>query len=71
MVLSQRLLHDTYVLGCDAKEGLPLIVDPRIGMSGGIVSGNCVSACDKNTAYFHQRIGPDLERAPGNMRTRQ
>lgn len=54
MVLSQGLLHDTYVLGQDAKQGLPLIVDPRIGMAGGMVSGNCVSACDKNTTYFHQ-----------------
>lgn len=55
MVLSQGLLHDTYVIGRNAIQGLPLIVDPRIGMTGGIVSGNCVSACDKNTTYFHQR----------------
>ena len=54
MVLSQGLLHDTYLLGRNAKQGLPLIVDPRIGMASGIVSGNCVSACDKNTTYFHQ-----------------
>ena len=54
MVLSQGLLHDTYVLGRDAKQGLPLLVDPRLGMAGGLVSGNCVSACDKNATYFHQ-----------------
>ncbi len=54
MVLSQGLLHDTYVLGENARQGLPRLVDPRIGMIGEIVSGNCVSACDKNTTYFHQ-----------------
>jgi glycine reductase len=54
MLLSQGLLHDTYVLGQNANQDLPLIVDPRIGMTGGIVSGNCVSACDKNTTFFHQ-----------------
>ena len=54
MVLSQGLLHDTYVLGHDAKQGLPRIIDPAVLMEGGIVSGNCVSACDKNTTYHHQ-----------------
>ena len=54
MVLSQGLLHDTYVLGRDAKEGLPCCVDPRMVIDGGVVSGNCVSACDKNTTYHHQ-----------------
>jgi glycine reductase len=54
MVLSQGLLHDTYVMGRNAAEGLPLIVDPRIVIDNGVVSGNCVSACDKNTTYHHQ-----------------
>ncbi len=54
MVLSQGLLHDTYVLGKNANEDLPMSIDPRIGMTNGIVSGNCVSACDKNTTYMHQ-----------------
>ena len=54
MVLSQGLLHDTYVLGKNAMTNLPRTVDPRIGFENGIVSGNCVSACDKNTTYHHQ-----------------
>ncbi len=43
MVLSQGLLHDTYVLGRNAIEGLPCFVDPRVVIDGGIVSGNCVA----------------------------
>lgn len=53
MVLSQGRLHDTYVMGSNAAEGLPLIVDPRIVIDNGVVSGNCVSACEKNTTYIH------------------
>lgn len=54
MVLSQGLLHDTWVLGRDAKEGLPAVLDPKTILDGGIVSGNCVSACDKHTTYHHR-----------------
>jgi len=54
LVLSQGLLHDNYVLGRNAREGLPISVDPRIAFDTAIVSGNCVSACDKNTTYHHQ-----------------
>jgi glycine reductase len=54
MVLSQGLLHDTYILGENAMSGLPRVVDPRIALANGVVSGNCVSACDKNTTYHHQ-----------------
>jgi glycine reductase len=54
MVLSQGLLHDTYVLGQNATEGLPRVIDPRIVVDGGVVSGNCVSACDKTTTFHHQ-----------------
>jgi glycine reductase len=54
MVLSQGLLHDTWVLGQNAMTGLPAVLDPRIAFDNGIVSGNCVSACDKNTTYHHQ-----------------
>ena len=54
LLLSQGLLHDTYVFGDDAKKIKPCIMAPRILMDGGIVSGNCVSACDKNTTYHHQ-----------------
>jgi glycine reductase len=54
MVLSQGLLHDTYVLGRDAKQGLPRVIGLAALLEGSIVSGNCVSACDKNTTYHHQ-----------------
>jgi len=54
MVLSQGLLHDTYVLGENAASGLPRLLDPLVVIDGGIVSGNCVSACDKNTTWHHQ-----------------
>ena len=61
LLQTQGLLHDTYVLGRDAKEALPQVIDPRIGLTGGIVSGNCVSACDKNTTYLHQN-NPVIDR---------
>ena len=54
MLLSQGLLHDTYVFGEDAKEGLPRSISPKILLDGAITSGNCVSACDKNTTWHHQ-----------------
>ncbi|MCP1109864.1 glycine/sarcosine/betaine reductase component B subunit [Ohessyouella blattaphilus] len=53
MLQSQGLLHDTYVYGVDAKQTLPTILNPTEVMDGAIVSGNCVSACDKNTTYHH------------------
>ena len=54
MLQSQGLLHDTYVYGVDAKKILPTIMSPTEIMDGAIVSGNCVSACDKNPTYVHQ-----------------
>jgi glycine reductase len=60
MVLSQGLLHDTWVMGRNAREGLPLVLDPRVTCDAGIVSGNCVSACDKNTSWHH-RNNPVVE----------
>jgi len=54
MVLSQELLHDTYVLGENALDCLPCKIDPRIVLDSGVVSGNCVSACDKTTTFHHQ-----------------
>ena len=53
MVLSQGLLHDTFVLGNNASSGLPVSVDPRVILDAGVISGNCVSACDKNTSFHH------------------
>ena len=54
MLQSQGLLHDTYVYGVDAKKIIPTIIYPTEIMDGAIISGNCVSACDKNTTYHHQ-----------------
>lgn len=53
MLQTQGLLHDTYVYGTDAKHIVPSILYPTEVMDGAIVSGNCVSACDKNTTYHH------------------
>ena len=53
MLQSQGLLHDTYVYGIDAKRTLPTFIYPTEVMDGAIISGNCVSACDKNTTYHH------------------
>ena len=53
MLQSQGLLHDTYVYGVDAKKILPTLLYPTEVFDGAIVSGNCVSACDKNPTYVH------------------
>lgn len=53
MLQSQGLMHDTYVYGVDMKQSLPTILNPTELMDGAILSGNCVSACDKNTTYHH------------------
>lgn len=54
MLQSQGLLHDTYYCGLDAKAMPPRRIVPSEVLFGAIVSGNCVSACDKNTTYHHQ-----------------
>ncbi|NIO15649.1 MAG: beta-aspartyl-peptidase [Deltaproteobacteria bacterium] len=54
MLQSQGLLHDTYYCGIDAKTMHPRRIVPSEVFFGAIVSGNCVSACDKNTTYHHQ-----------------
>lgn len=61
MLQTQGLLHDTYVYGVDAKKMLPSIISPTEIMDGAIISGNCVSACDKNTTYHHQN-NPVIDR---------
>ncbi len=53
MLQSQGLLHDTYVYGVDAKKILPTLINYTEVFDGAIVSGNCVSACDKNSTYYH------------------
>ena len=57
MLQTQGLLHDTYVYGVDAKQIVPTILSPTEIMDGAIVSGNCVSACDKNPTYVHLNNG--------------
>jgi len=53
MLQSQGLLHDTYVYGVDAKKIVPTLIYPTEVFDGAVVSGNCVSACDKNPTYVH------------------
>ena len=53
MLQSQGLLHDTYVYGVDAKKIIPTFLYPTEVFDGAVVSGNCVSACDKNPTYVH------------------
>jgi glycine reductase len=53
MLQTQGLMHDTYLYGLDAKRILPTFLYPTEVMDGAIISGNCVSACDKNTTYHH------------------
>lgn len=57
MLQTQGLLHDTYVYGVDAKQIVPTFLYPTEIMDGAIVSGNCVSACDKNPTYVHLNNG--------------
>ncbi|MDF2592428.1 MAG: grdE [Clostridia bacterium] len=53
MLQTQGLMHDTYVYGVDAKKIVPTIIYPTEVMDGAILSGNCVSACDKNPTFSH------------------
>lgn len=57
MLQTQGLLHDTYVYGVDGKQIVPTLLYPTEVMDGAIVSGNCVSACDKNPTYVHLNNG--------------
>lgn len=67
MLQSQGLMHDTYVYGVDAKRTLSTIIMPTEVMDGAILSGNCVSSCDKNTTYHHLNnpVIADLFKAHG------
>ena len=53
MCITQGLLHDTYVYGADVKTCLPTLLHPNEVLDGAMVSGNCVSACDKTTTWHH------------------
>ena len=54
MLQTQGLLHNTYYYGVDVKEIVPTFMYPTEAFDGAIISGNCVSACDKNPTYVHQ-----------------
>jgi glycine reductase len=66
MMLAQGLLHDTYVNGEHASSSLPGVFDPRVLIDDAVVSGNCVSACDKNTTFHHQNNPVILELLRGH-----
>jgi len=53
MLQTQGLLHNTYFYGVDVRQIVPTFMYPTEAMDGAIVSGNCVSACDKNPTYIH------------------
>jgi len=54
MLQTQGLLHNTFYYGVDVRQIVPTFMYPTEVMDGAIVSGNCVSACDKNPTYIHQ-----------------
>jgi len=54
MLQTQGLLHNTFYYGVDVKQIVPTFMYPTEAMDGAIVSGNCVSACDKNATHMHQ-----------------
>lgn len=53
MSITQGLLHDTYVYAGDLRPAFPTLLHPNEVLDGAVVSGNCVSACDKTTTYHH------------------
>ncbi len=53
LLLAQGLLHDNYVYGGDAKFLQTMLVHPNELLDGAVVSGNCVTASDKNTTFDH------------------
>ena len=54
MMITQGLLHDTFIYGMNAQNILPTLLHPNEELDGAVVSGNCVAACDKITTYQHQ-----------------
>ena len=54
MLQTQGLLHNTFYYGVDVRQIVPTFMYPTEVMDGAIISGNCVSACDKNPTYVHQ-----------------
>lgn len=54
MLISQGLLHASYIYGVDSAHILPTYLAPTEELDGAVISGNCVAACDKITTYQHQ-----------------
>lgn len=54
MLISQGLLHDSYIYGVNSAQILPTLMHPNEELDNAVVSGNCVAACDKITTYQHQ-----------------
>lgn len=71
LVMAQGLLHDNEVYGFCSRDIPPLLMHPNELWDGAIVSGNCVTASDKNTTYdiqnnaiakeLYERHNKDLE----------
>lgn len=53
LILAQGLLHDNYIYGQNPQKFHPMFLSPNEFLDGAVVSGNCVTACDKNTTYDH------------------
>lgn len=54
MLISQGLLHASFIYGTDTITILPTYLAPNEELDGAVISGNCVAACDKITTYQHQ-----------------
>ena len=54
MLISQGLLHASYIYGTDSAHILPTLMAPTEELDGAVISGNCVAACDKITTWQHQ-----------------
>lgn len=53
LLLAQGLLHDNYLYGMNMQKMHPMFMHPNEFMDGAVVSGNCVTACDKTTTFDH------------------
>ncbi len=61
MMITQGLLHDTYIYGVNAQTIIPTLMHPNEELDGAVISGNCVAACDKITTYQHQNNSTILD----------
>ncbi|MDO5689000.1 MAG: glycine/sarcosine/betaine reductase component B subunit [Tissierellia bacterium] len=61
MLISQGLLHASFIYGTDSIGILPTYLSPTEELDGAVISGNCVAACDKITTYQHQNNNVIIE----------